>query len=75
MYREDQCHPVYDYDGNVKGSQGGRMHSSENAFQRAAQTPSLFPLPQKGFAFGVGVAFGVALSLTLLLHDLELAVA
>ena len=72
-----RCHPVYDYDGDVKCSRSGRMHSPGNALQRAAQLPSLSPLPQKGFAFafGVGVAFGVTRICTSLLHDLELAVA
>jgi hypothetical protein len=40
-----------------------------------AHPTSHFPLPQKGFAFGVEVAFGVALVITSLLHDLELTVA
>jgi len=53
-------HPVYDYDEDVKCSRSGQMHIAGNAFQRAVKTPSLSPLPQKGFAFGVGVAVAVA---------------
>ncbi len=38
-----------------RATQSGRMHSTGNAVQRAAQTLSFFPLPQKVLLLPLGL--------------------
>ncbi len=67
------CHPVYDYDEDVKDFFGAHecvalaMHASAPSQQHPC-----FPLPQKVLLLPLGL---VLLLLLLVLHDLELAVA
>src|SRR5262249_57428321 len=49
-------------------SRSGQMHIAGNAFQRAVQTPSLFPLPQEVLLLPLGLGLFLRL---LLLHTLR----
>src|SRR5215472_132782 len=65
------CHPSMTTSGPVKCSRSGRIRPAGNAVQRAAQTPSLSPLPQEVLLLGLGL--GLLLFLLFCFMTLELA--
>src|SRR5215468_11381280 len=67
------CHPSMTTSGAVKCSRSGQMRPAGNAVQRAAQAPSLSPLPQEVLLLGLGLGLGLLLFLLFCFMTLELA--